>query len=233
MIEQIDQRLKEWVSQVVDVPIVSLSSPEQQTGERGVSCYLLDLLEKPPLRTAHLRPPLQFSLRYLITTWAADPLDAHSLLGELAFAAMQHPEFELDLSPPATEMWLAFGLTPRPSFFLRALASKHLPEPDVKLVRKPLVLQASPTTSLQGTLQSPDQVPLRGALVELPDLQLRTRTDQKGHFHFPMIPTEPHRRQIRVMVKGEEKEVTIDLSKLASEPLVIQYSPPVEEDGEA
>jgi hypothetical protein len=166
---------------------------------------------------------LQLSLRYLVTTWAKQSEEAHRLLGELAFAAMEHPEFEVKLNPIPAETWKALGIIPRPSFILQIPLRKEQPAPPTRYVREPLVVQATPVTSLTGIVLGPDDVPIARASVEIPTLQLSTRTDVHGRFTFANVPADPFPTNLRVRAKGREIQVTTEQST-PDEPLVIRFN---------
>ncbi len=222
MIDQTDKRLKDWAATVADGVPISLAPPDDAQTGQGVSLYLLELAPQPPSGIAR-RLPLQLSLRYLVTTWADTPEEAHRLLGNLAFAAMESTEFEAELEPIPLAAWAAFHAVPRPAFVLRVPLRVERPEPSTKLVRKPMVVKTALITSLIGVVVTPDDVPLAGATVEFPALQLTVHTDAKGHFRFPAIPAEPPTRQLRVKAKGRELDVTVDQPGSEQEPLVIHF----------
>ncbi len=217
MIEQTDQEIGAWVQRVVgdDVPL-SFAVPTAVAPEPSVNLYLWELLDAPPLRSQQ-RPPLQIYLRYLITTWADEPATAHRLLGQLVFAALANPEFDVDLQPLPPESWLALNIAPRPAFFLRVPLRLEQPEPDVPLVRAPVVLNGTPVTTLHGIIHGPNQTPLSGARIELPALQRSTYSDAHGKFHFATIPAG-HQQAVRIKAKGQLVELS---AAPTTEPLIV------------
>lgn len=222
MIDQVDGRLKEWVTKTLGRPVtVCFSSPASEPADCGVHLFLFELRDDPPARGSR-RPPLQVSLRYLVTTWASAPEDAHRMLGELLFAAMADPELEVELEPLPAAFWSALGASPQPSFILRLPVRVERPEPDVQYVRHPLALWPVHTRSLQGIVLTPENVPLVGATVELPAVGLATHTDANGKFLFPTIPTEPPIQEVCVRAKGREVTVSLDAS-IGESPLVIRF----------
>jgi hypothetical protein len=145
MIDEVDRSLREWIATVLgDIPI-SLSPPEGEEKD-GVKLYLLDLLEGPAPRERR-NQALQLKARYLITVAADAPEEAHRRLGELAFAALESPDFEVELGALPTSLWQAFGVKPRPAFFLRVPVRRERPARKVPLVLEPLVIQAQPMTT--------------------------------------------------------------------------------------
>jgi hypothetical protein len=143
MIDDVDQRLKAWVAEVVGEQPVTLAAPERATVEKGVNLYLLELGAAPPARSVR-RVPLQFTVCYLITVGAETPELAHQLLGELVFSALEMPEFEVELAPVPLELWTALGVPPRPSFRVRVPVRRERAEPEVPRVRFPLIAQLVP-----------------------------------------------------------------------------------------
>lgn len=223
MIDQVDSRLREWAANTLDIRTISLRPPTDDQSDRGASLYLVELISAPPLRTVQ-RPPLQLSLRYLVSTWAEEPEEAHRLLGGLVFAAMEHPEFEVEIEPVPAAVWMALGVIPRPSFFLRVPLRRERPQPEAKYVRKPLVVQTAPVTNLSGVVVGPEEIPLVGATVTLPALHRSTQTDEKGRFQFAAVPAS-HLERLSVRAKGREFEVSIQQQVAAGEPIVIHFNP--------
>ncbi len=224
MIDQIDRRLTEWVAKTLGTPLtVSLTFPPSEHTDRGVSLFLLELADALPLRS-NKRSPLQVMLRYLVTTWAAQPEDAHRLLGDLLFAALSDPEFDVEVGSVTPALWSALGVRPQPAFILRVLVRLERPEPEVHYVRKPLVVRPILTRALQGVVFSPEEVPLVGAMVQLPTCGLVTHTDSHGRFLFPSVPSELPIRELVVRAKGREVTVQVDATALDQGPLVIHFN---------
>lgn len=220
VIDRVDRQLSQWVTGVAGDSAVTFSVPAGLPAGRGVALHLMELVDKPPPRGGR-RPPLQILLRYLVSCWAESAEEAHRLLGELVFAAMENPEFEVDLTPVATEVWTAFGVAPRPSFFLCVPLRVERPAKPAPLVRAPLVIKSAPIANLDGVVIGPGDVPVMGARVELPGLQLSTRTDFRGRFHFRSIPAEPA-LSLRVKVKDQEIAVKARRPSDAKAPLLIR-----------
>jgi hypothetical protein len=228
VIDQVDLRLQNWVSTVTGGMLPSLTPPSdaQPQTDSGVSLYLFELSPAPvsPASNGVRRLPLQMVLNYLVTTWAKEPGEAHRLLSQLAFAAMEVPDFEVKLDPIPVVAWTAFAALPRPSFILRVPLRLERPEPPIKLVRKPIKVNATPLESLSGIVLTPDDVPVAGAYVTLPSLNLSERTDNNGRFVFPAVPVEPRAKLLSVRAKGREQTVTVSPSDTDRSPLVIRFN---------
>lgn len=222
-IDQIDEQLKDWVTERVDVADVSFGPPGEESSVRGVNLFLLQLEDAPSPRTQE-RAPLQVFLRYLVTTWAETPQQAHRILGELVLEAMQMEEFELDLSVSVGALWQHLGIPPRPSFFLRVPCRRERPQPEPEMVRQPLVLETAPLRPVTGRVVGPGDVPISGATVELPALNTRTKTDRKGWFQFDAVPQQSSPERVVVRAKGMRSEAQIDPAT-GDEPLTIHIEP--------
>ncbi len=220
MIDQVDQRLKDWVRTVLEAIDVSFEPPSVAKKESGIRLYLVELAHTMQSRKGR-RPPLQISLHYLVTAWADKPEDAHRMLGELVFAAMGNSEFEVVLDPIPVAVWTAFGVPPCPSFILRLPLIYERPEPKAPLVREPLIVKFSPIISLNGVVLGPHNRPIMGAQVELPGMKMSSRTDAKGRFHFSAIPKELTTKRLLVKAKGQEFNINIEEMAGNGGPLII------------
>ncbi|MFL5345371.1 MAG: carboxypeptidase-like regulatory domain-containing protein [Hyalangium sp.] len=221
MIEEVDQRLKAWVGEVAGDAPVSFTVPDRNNVGQGVSLYLLELGTAPPARSVR-RVPLQFSVCYLITVGAETPERAHQLLGELVFSALETPEFEVDLGPVPLQLWTALAIPPQPAFRVRLPVRRERPEPQIRRVHFPLVTQTVPNEVLLGRVVGPGEVPIPGALVELPALKLTTRTDARGCFRFPLVPSRAALGRLEVRAKGEVLRVGAEALSAEEGPLVIR-----------
>ncbi|HEX9981620.1 MAG TPA: hypothetical protein VGF69_00010 [Thermoanaerobaculia bacterium] len=118
MIDQMDERLLAWARKVVPDVAAQIAPPPDDEANAGVRIHLLTIQPVNAPRGAR-RPPLELTLSYLVTTFAADARDAHRWLGTLAFEAMSTPEWQVADEPLPVDVWRAFGVPPRPSFVVR------------------------------------------------------------------------------------------------------------------
>ena len=221
MIEQSDKQLIEWVKTVLGAVSVSLAPPERQPSGAQVNLYLLSLAAQPPPRTAQ-RPPLQIGLRYLVTTWAEKPEEAHRMLGELVFGALDNAGFGVDLAELPVALWSAFGIAPRPAFILSLPVRREKPMPQTPLVRQPLIIQATLISVAHGRVYGPNNLPLPDAQVVIPALHLSATTDGDGAFRFPNLPHSPAPRSLIVTAKGRSQPVTLTFPPDGA-PVVIHF----------
>ncbi len=223
MIEEIDIQLKDWINSVVNGVPVSIAAPSEPDNKPLIGLYLMDLHPASSVRNTHTLP-LQIALRYLVTVFAQTAEQMHRLLGDLVFAAMERNEYEVDLKPPSSQVWNAFGIAPRPCFFLCLQLVKERSKPDIKLVREPVVNLNVGVMNLEGLVVTPDSIPIHGARVELSALQLATHTDNKGHFRFPAIAPLPAKKQIKIEAKGHEMAFETEYREESNRPLIIVFN---------
>src|SRR5262245_61721513 len=210
MIERIGQEIRDWIGSVVTGAEVVLGLPGDNAQSGQIGLYLMDLSKSNCARVGKL-PPLMINLRYLVTAGSPRPEEAHRLLGELIFAALQKPEkeapeFEVIVEPLPVEAWAVLGATPQPSFFLRAPLRRERPEPALPMVREPVVLQPSPMRALSGVVYESGGMPIMGARVELLSLGIATRTDEWGRFRFAGVPSNVQLKLL-AQAKGRTKEI--------------------------
>jgi hypothetical protein len=222
MIEQADKELQAWVQGTLPEVEVRLGVPGDFKGKKGVSLYLLALAE--PLQAwVNRHMAKSIALRYLITTWAENDAEAHVLLGKLVFAALEKREYEFNLAELPATLWSAFAIAPRPSFTLWVPCFIEQPAPSISLVREPLVLRGTPIRSFHGIVVGPGEMPIMGAGVELPALQLRGQTNAQGRFFFATIPSEPHEFQLVVRAKGHVQNVTVEQPASDKDPFIVRF----------
>lgn len=220
MIDKIDRQLVDWIGGILKQVDVSLAPPAEAEAAAGVGLYLMELVQSQPARTAR-RPPLVMTLRYLVTTHAAKPEDAHQMLGKLVVAALENPEFEVEQEALPLSLWTAFGVAPRPSFVLRAPFIHEREQKRAPLVKKPIIIKHFPLRSFGGQILGPEDIPLMNVRVELPILDLSTNTDSKGRFFFSAVPAAPGPKLLRVLAKGQEFSINTEQAGSDNDPLVI------------
>jgi hypothetical protein len=223
MIDEVDRRLKDWVKSILEGVEVHFTAPNNAAEQRGIGLYLMEVVVMPPASTTKL-PPLQVALRFLVTSWSEDPEEAHRLLGELVFAAMENPELEVELAPVSVAVWRALGVAPRPSFVIRVPLQRVRHMPKAKPVTAFPIVTTLAVVSLHGVVRGPNDIPLADAEVQVPALRLTARTDYKGRFHFSGVPGDGKMKTLRVRAKGQELSLTTDKDYSdASKPLLIRF----------
>lgn len=216
MSSETTSRLTQWVRSVLGEVAVGHGPPgEEQQQMPAVNLYMLRLGQGQPVPQS--QSAFQVSLHYLITTWSEDPQQALDMLLDLAFAAMEVSDYELDLDSIPLRLWSEFDLPPRPSFVLQAPLEKPRPERAVKPVRE-RVLKQSPLVQLSGrVLYGPKNSSMPSVRVELPELGRSTLTDENGQFRFGAVPAG---REVTFRIRGEEFSPVAD-----GQPLVFHLEP--------
>jgi Carboxypeptidase regulatory-like domain len=220
----LDLIVREWVRSVDPTAEISFSAPTAAQAGRGVSVYLLELAPHPSGRGAS-RSPLGIWLRYLVTTWADGVADAHDLLLDLAFAAMDRTDLEVDAEPLAAGMWAALNAIPQPSFMIRIAARRERPEPAVKPVLLPLRIEGGDMGVIAGVVLDPEDRPIAGATVFVPGVDRAAETDRRGRFDLRGVPAYPATKAIRVRAKGRETEVAVPPDRDLARSMVIHVNP--------
>jgi len=220
MIDQTDRHLADWIGETLKDVEVSLVPPAASETTKKVCLYLVELLQSPPARGIR-RPPLVMTLRYLVTTHAPTPEEAHNMLGQLVVAALQNAEFEVEQDSLPVSFWTAIGLKPQPSFVLRVPFKHERPEKVAPFVKRQLVIKQLPLRVLEGQVVGPEDIPIMDARVELPALDLSTSTDARGRFRFSSIPAASGPRQLRIRAKGREFSINTEQAESGAQPLVI------------
>ncbi len=191
-------------------------------GREGVSLHLFEIAGTPQPRGSRL-PPHTLALRYLITVWSPDTPTAHHLLGELTFAALDEPGFEVEPAPVPLALWQGLAVAPRPALLVRLPVSRARAETVAPLVRQPLTVRMSGLVSITGRLVGPERTPIPGATLELPGLQRTTRTDFQGRFRFDTVPRDPAPAEILVNARGRTVALPLP-APLSTAPILLELN---------
>jgi hypothetical protein len=194
---------------------VALDAPAAAT-TADVVLYLYELGDLPPAR-GDQRPPIQVQLRYLVTTWGAD---ARKNLGDLLFAALQQPDYDVRFPDGMSAYWSAVGIAPRPSFVLAVSARQDMDLAPAPPVRSGLTLQSVGAQQLEGIVLGPADVQIADAFIEIPALGLTTRSDTRGRFRFAAVPASSSALSLRVRAKAQDFPFTVDPS--APQPVTLR-----------
>jgi hypothetical protein len=222
LIDEVDGRLKAWLSDLLPGVAISLDAPVDAPAGAEVSAYLWELAPAAPTGRGR-RLPLQITLRYLISSRSDTPEQAHNLLGRVVFAAMEQGEYEVDLTPVPAAAWAALGVRPRPAFLLCAPLRVERQAPPAHRVLQPLVVRQVEMGTLAGQVLAAGSVPVAEAFVALlPGLELSTYTDAEGRFRLPAVPRPAGPHQLLVRAKGYEQSYAVEA---AQQPLIIQFEP--------
>lgn len=223
MIDRVDRQLVDWAARVLGDVEISLAPPGRTQGKPTLGLYLTELLPCPPASGA-TRMPLQIALRYLITVQWSHREEAHRLLGKVVLAAMQEPDFAVELEPLSAAGWSALGVPPLPSFFIRVPLRESRSVQSVPRVTHPATVRYAPGIRLRGIVVGPGECPIPGARVEVPALGLTTRTNCDGCFEFPRFPGKPDSQTLRVVAKGQEFSLPLERPNNERKRIVVNLS---------
>lgn len=225
-----DHRVVAWLQGMMPDVEVALRPPSSDvpTG-RGVSVHLVEM--RPGQESRPARPEaLRLQLTYLVTSWAPDARQAHDLLAQVAFAAMDDTEIELRQDPPDAAFWLAAGLVPSPALLLTVPLDQARQTLPTRPVLRPLVTRSARMGRLAGWVRTPGDVAIAGAAVEVPALDRRTRTDRGGRFSIEAVPIGGGHLQVRVRAKGREAWASVADAD-DHDAVLIRLDPQEESDG--
>ncbi|HEX9435850.1 MAG TPA: carboxypeptidase-like regulatory domain-containing protein [Candidatus Limnocylindria bacterium] len=186
-----------------------------------MSVYLLDVVPQPAVRSAG-RPPLQLWLRYLVSTWARERGDADRLLVELAYAAMEQPDIEIDPEVTLPETWTALRAVARPSFIVRVTERRARARPVAPPVLHPIRIEPAFPSFIAGVVRGPGGIALPDATVALPSVGRESRTDARGRFLLQGVPGPPVSTHLVVRAKGTETVVKLPKDPARARALVIE-----------
>jgi len=192
--------LQSWAGGVLPGVAVKLGPPARDAAQDQIFIHLVQIEGHPPPRGPR-RPPLQVDLHFLVSAASPRPESELRMVGELMFAALARDDLEVELAPVAPAVWQALGAAPRAAFILRLPFRREVPEPRALRVRAPLVAQVVGSAPLWGQVLGPGGIPLAGAAVEVPALELFTSADADGRFRFASVPADPPPKVV-VRAKG-------------------------------
>jgi hypothetical protein len=223
VIHEIDDQLEAWVEDVVPRADVAFDEIASSRGEVDVCLHLLEI-EHLPASRAEARPSLQVRLSYLVTTGGRDAKEAHKRLGDLLFAALANPDYEVRFPSLSGSFWSAAATAPRAAFVVSVPLRHAVEVSPAELVREPLVVDGSAVRSLSGVVLGPGDVPIPDAFIEIPSLALSTRTDRRGQFRFMAVPGGRGKHHLRVRAKAGEFPFSVD-STTREEPVALRIDP--------
>jgi hypothetical protein len=223
MIDALDTQLREWIGSVAKGAEVDLGAPSASANKTAVSCYLLDVQTAAPASTGVQRS-FELAARYLITVAGDDAQAAHRVLGELIFAALARPDWQVELRQHEPAFWTAFGVAPRPALVLRCPLVVERPQ-RVQRVRHPAEFRLAPVALLNGVVVTPDDAPIPRARVEIAGTPAVTFTDDDGRFQLSALPPRDKRDATALTVTAKGIQVLVANATRAPKPLVIRIDP--------
>ncbi|MER0204861.1 MAG: hypothetical protein DU480_13650 [Nitrosomonas sp.] len=224
MIDVIDQKLKEWITTIIDGKFdVSFDHPGIQKGGSRVSIYLFSM-ENSIQRPSGARDiPLQITLCYLLTVHSEDQIEAHQYLGNLLFAAKSHADFEVEFIALSSHLWQAFGTPPLPHFCVRVPISVPRTAENIPKVKLPPRVEMGLIMHVKGYILGPDNQPIPDAKVTLVNSKTVARTNVHGLFS---ISADARTKAVnfKIEAKGQQFEKTFPVENIRNTPLKIHLN---------
>ena len=168
---------------------------------------------------------MQAVARYLVTTWASAPADAHRLLGQVLVAASDRPDLDLEQVEPPVGLWPALGVPVQPALVVRAKVRWPRPEPRAPLVRQPLHVDWRGMRPLVGVLVAPGGTPIARAQLRLPGSDGPAWTGPDGGFVLPGVLSSSEPLPVTVMARGVTRTLAVTAPPDPSDPLTIVFDP--------
>lgn len=220
----IEDRLREWVQDVVEAdvqftPPAALATDDENTPV--VHLYLIETTPTLPPRDT-IRNLLQIRQTYLVTVSRATPTTTQAHITELLFSVMQHPEFEVLNDPLPLAWWQVLQVHPRAAFRLTAYIQRERDTQPAPPVLRPMVLKSGSVHDLYGQVLSPDDLPLSGVTVRCAALNRQTTTDHNGRFSMSGVAGS-----LTLDVRTGQHVTGVDVTTLTSpqKPLIIRIDP--------
>lgn len=223
MLHRVDRDVRTWAQEVMGDVSVQLGPPAAGDAPEGISIYLYSLTQRPPERTRR-RTSYSLEVRYVVTSRSEEPERAHEWLGDLLYAAMIHPDFEVGYLEGSDRLWSQLGVPPQPAFILRAIARSELP-----MQRAPLVdrsrIEVGAMHRVHGAVIGPGEKPIGDARVRLSNGRQLAVSDSRGRFHVD-LPALADAALKLIVVAGEQQqdvEVVVDGTHAQDNPLIVRF----------
>lgn len=226
MIDLIDDFLKDWIGELNTRVKVTFDTPNEAEDKLSVNLYLMEIVDDQERRHSTGRPPLQPSLRYLVTTTGDTFKSAHKMLWQVLDAALDRDDFKVEFEPASSQIWTAFKIAPRPSFVLQVPLHRGWPGEQIQFARG-VEARFSSMITLQGTLVGdPGNLPVPRARVEMPSLNRAVYTDRDGQFSLPNVPSQPASGQweLRIEARGMYQQIKLPVPPTLGAPLTLTFN---------
>jgi hypothetical protein len=202
-------RLVNWLSGVVSVPVRAGPPAEAGSDRPGVAVWPIALL---PERAVHGvgwrgREPFRLQVRHLVTA-GGEVEQVGGALDQVLLALLDARDLVLHLEPVPPQLWLALRVQPRAAIHIDVPAQVARSVPPVPVVRSPLRVQDIPLRPLRGRVLGPRETPLSGIRVEVVATGTSTYTGTSGEFSFTGLPAD---QPTRLLLSGKSRALLADL----------------------
>jgi hypothetical protein len=218
MIDEIDRRLKEWISTVIDSQFaVSFEHPGAERNQSAVSVYLYNMEYSTP-NSATREIPFQISLSYLLTVQSEDQVESHKCLGKILYAAKSQSDMEVGFPALPAQFWQAMGTAPLPHFSL------HMPLVVPRETERCPIIKAQPHIDIgaiihiTGVVVGPFDQPIPDAKIMLPHSKTVVYTDNKGLFSIAADANSQRAFSCKIDAKGKQFSVSVPMQQILKTP---------------
>ena len=211
-VAQAHDAIAAWIHSIApELPVYFDSAP----ADRAVIAVHLALTEMIPVRAPHgprSRGPLKIELSYLLSVAGADSVKATQLTSDLLFDAMDGDRF-INIRSCATiaQDSAARVASAGPGFAFTLVLQRAPVRANVAAPVSTLKVEAAPSRLLHGILRGPNQIPLPDAIIEVPSLNVYSRTDHKGRFNLGAISSGRAPLSVRITARGQQHELSAQI----------------------
>ncbi|SES63798.1 Protein of unknown function [Nitrosomonas marina] len=218
MIDEIDRRLKEWITMVIDGQLaITFEHPGTERNQPTVSVYLYDMEYSTPNSTTR-EIPFQISLSYLLTVQSDDQVESHKYLGKILYAAKSQSDMEVGFPALPAQFWQAIGIAPLPHFSLQiplmiTRETEHIPT-----IKAQPHIGISSVTQITGVVVGPSDQPIPGAKIMLPHSKTVAYTNNKGLFSIAADANLQRAFNCKIDAKGKQFSISVPMQQILKTP---------------
>lgn len=184
--DDVTREIVAWVQESLpDLPVRVLASDDVERRPE-ITVQLANIAPLPGPRSD--RAPFVLAIDYLISVRSDDPFAAHRAVGELLFAALRRPDFEIRQGLAITAATERQDNHVLPGVLIRAKLARDRVFDQAPLVRRPPVVEVEGVVPLEGIVLGPNDIPVPDAAVEIIALGASVLTDGQGRFRFAAAP---------------------------------------------
>lgn len=220
MIDEIDRRLKEWITTVIDSQLaITFEHPGTKKDQSAISVYLYGMEYSTPNSTTR-EIPLQIALSYLLTVQSDDQVESHKYLGKILYAARSQSDMEVGFPALPAQFWQAMGIAPLPHFSLRVPLMMTREVEHCPVIKTQPHIGISTITHITGIVVGPLDQPIPGAKIILPHSKTVIYTDNKGEFSTTADANSQRTFNCKVDAKGKQFSISVPMQQILKTPRV-------------
>jgi hypothetical protein len=145
-IEQVDNYLKKWVQNIINVDQITFNTPSTIDSGTKINVYLFKITPSN-IRDSLSISPIQVMLHYFISVWSDDIRKEHSTLTTLIFEALKNTDLSVDF-PESNDLFNNLGIGIRPGFIVTIPIIQMKDMPKDALVKEPPSIKIAPKRTI-------------------------------------------------------------------------------------